>query len=104
MSAAAVTESTVIGERRRGGPRLLRRMFSAEPWVAAAFMILSFALGVFWFCLLIPLLATGLGTLVTLLGAPILALSLVAWIAGAKGERWRVRVFLGTAIPDPHKP
>jgi signal transduction histidine kinase len=104
MSAAAVTESTVLGERPSGGARLLRRMFSAEPWVTAAFMILSFVLGLFWFCLLIPLLAAGFGTLITLLGAPILALSLVIWIAGAKSERWRVRVFLGTTIPNPYHP
>src|SRR5215216_6976232 len=100
MSAASVAESSVIGGSRRDGTRFLRRMFSTEPWGAAAFMILSFALGLFWFCLLIPLIATGLGTVVTLLGVPILALSLVAWIAGARAERWRVKTFFGTEIPD----
>jgi hypothetical protein len=104
MSAAAVTESPVSEERRSDGTRFLRRMFSVEPWVAAAFMIFSFALGLFWFCLLVPLIATGLGMLITLIGLPILALSMVAWIAGAKSERWRVKAFLGTPIPDPYRP
>lgn len=104
MSAAAVTEANARGERRRGGPRLLRRMFSAEPWVAAAFMILSFALGLFWFVLLVTLISTGGGTLITLIGLPILAVTMVIWIAGARSERWRVRVFFGTTIPDPHRP
>jgi signal transduction histidine kinase len=79
-------------------------MFSAEPWVAAAFMILSFVLGVFWFCLLITLISTGGGALITLIGLPILVLAMYAWIAGAKSERWRVRVFFGTAISDPYAP
>jgi signal transduction histidine kinase len=104
MSAAAVTDSNVIGERQRGGTRLLRRMFSAEPWVAAAFMILSFALGVFWFTVLVTLISTGGGMLITLVGLPILVLAMYAWIAGARGERWRVRVFFATTIPDPHRP
>ena len=104
MSAATVAESSVVGESRRGGTRFIRRMFSVEPWVAAAFMVVSFALGLFWFCLLIPLLATGLGTLITLIGLPLLALSLVAWVAGARAERWRVKFFFGTEIPDPYRP
>ena len=104
MSAATVAESSVREGSRRDGSRFLRRMFSTEPWVAAAFMILSFVLGLFWFCLLVPLIATGLGTVVTLLGLPILALSLVVWIAGARAERWRVKTFFGTEIPDPYKP
>jgi signal transduction histidine kinase len=79
-------------------------MVSVEPWVAAAFMILSFALGLFWFCFLVPLIATGLGSLITLIGLPILALSLVAWVAGARAERWRVKVFFGEAIADPYRP
>jgi signal transduction histidine kinase len=104
MSAATVAESSVAGESRRDGTRLLRRMFSVEPWVAAAFMILSFGLGLFWFCLLVPMIATGLGTLVILIGLPILALSLVAWVAGARVERWRVKAFFGDAIADPYRP
>ena len=78
MSAAVVTDSDVIGERQRGGTRLLRRMFSVEPWIAAALMILSFALGLFWFCVLITLIATGGGTLITLIGLPILVLAMLA--------------------------
>ncbi len=104
MSAATVAESSVVEGSRRDGTRLLRRMFSVEPWVAAAFMILSFALGLFWFCLLVPMIATGLGTLVTLIGLPILALSLAAWIAGARVERWRVKAFFGESIADPYRP
>jgi signal transduction histidine kinase len=79
-------------------------MFSLEPWGAAGFMIVSFVLGVFWFSLLIPLIATGIGTLITLIGIPLLILTHLAWKAGAGVERWRVGGFFGVKIPDPYRP
>src|SRR5438105_2110090 len=106
MAATAINESVASMPRHESNQErsLLRRMFSTEPWVAAVFMILSFVFGVFWFSLLIPLIATGIGTLITLVGIPLLILTHLAWKAGAGVERWRVRAFFGVKIPDPYRP
>lgn len=82
----------------------LRLLVSSEPWRALLFSILSFVLGVFWFVLLVVLIATGSGTVITLIGLPILALTMLLWIKGARLERARVRALLGVEIQDPYRP
>lgn len=79
-------------------------MATSEPWLALLFMITSFVVGVFWFVVLVTLIAVGGSLAVTLVGLPILVGAMFAWIGGAKAERWRVKTLLRTDIRDPYKP
>jgi signal transduction histidine kinase len=81
-----------------------RLLVSAEPWVNWIFMILSFAVGLVWFIVLIVLIATGAGTSITLVGLPLLAGTLILWTYGARVERFRVNSLLGTRIQNPYRP
>lgn len=85
-----------------GNPR--RLVFSREPWAAALFMLLSFVLGVFWFVLLVALIAGGVSMAVTLIGIPLLIAAMFIWVAAARLERRRVGALLGVEIADPYKP
>ena len=67
------------------------------------FLILSFVLGTFWFSLLVSLISTGAGLVITFFGLPMLVLTMVLWTYGARLERWRVRVMLGVDIRSPYK-
>jgi signal transduction histidine kinase len=81
-----------------------RLLFSAEPWINWIFMVLSFAVGLFWFIVLVVLIATGAGLSITLVGLPMLAGTLILWTYGARLERYRVNSMLGTHIQNPYRP
>jgi signal transduction histidine kinase len=81
-----------------------RLLFSAEPWINWIFMVLSFAVGLFWFIVLVVLIATGAGLSITLVGLPMLAGTLILWTYGARLERYRVNSMLGTHILNPYRP
>lgn len=94
---------------RRDSPRSplrnpLKLLVSAEPWLALVFMLSSFVLGLVGFVGLVTLLSVGFGTVITLVGIPILLATFYLWIFTARLERVRVRVLLGTEIPEPYKP
>jgi hypothetical protein len=84
--------------------RTLRVVASTEPWRAAAFLLSSFVLGVFWFVVITALVSTGASLVITFVGIPLLILSLLVWQQAARLERWRVRVLLGVEIRDPYRP
>ncbi|HEX3721658.1 MAG TPA: sensor domain-containing protein, partial [Nitrolancea sp.] len=81
-----------------------RLFFSPEPWLALIFMLLSFAVGLFWFIVLVTLIAVGIGMSITLVGLPLLAGTLILWTYGARVERFRVNSILGTHIENPYRP
>ncbi len=81
-----------------------RLFISREPWLALIFMVLSFAVGLFWFVVLVTLIATGAGLSVTLVGLPLLAGTIILWTYGARVERFRVNSLLGTRIRNPYRP
>ena len=81
-----------------------RLFISPEPWLALIFMLLSFAVGLFWFVVLVTLIATGAGMSITLVGLPLLAGTLILWTYGARLERLRVNSILGTHIENPYRP
>ncbi|HMM41315.1 MAG TPA: sensor domain-containing protein, partial [Thermomicrobiales bacterium] len=81
-----------------------RLLVARETWVSFLFILLSFALGLFWFVALVTLLATGISTAITLIGLPLLAGTLVFWVWGAKLERARFNAMLGVQIADPYQP
>lgn len=53
--------------------------------------------------MLVTLISTGAGLVITLVGLPILAFTAVLWTFGARAERWRMRVMLGVDIPSPYR-
>jgi len=69
-----------------------------------AFLVLSYPLGVVWFCVLFTLIALSIGTAIIWVGVLTLALAMWLWIRGAWVERWRIAVFLGTVVPSPYRP
>ncbi|MFL5759537.1 MAG: sensor histidine kinase [Thermomicrobiales bacterium] len=97
---SAVTESTKPKEAGFNPFRLLK---SWEPYVSAIFLLLNFALGLFWFILLVTLIPLGVGLAITLIGIPILVLTMIIWRGGAMAERWRFRFMFDDDIPEPYK-
>ena len=102
------TEYSTISKRRCDIIwRLLRNTiglpFAPRTWIAFLFLILNFALGVFWFTVLVTLISTGAGLAITLVGLPILVFTAVLWTYGARLERWRLRVMLGVDIASPYR-
>jgi len=77
--------------------------FFPRTWISFLFLILSFAIGLFWFIVLVTLISTGAGLVITLVGLPILLFTAVLWTFGARAERWRVRMMLGVDIPSPYR-
>jgi signal transduction histidine kinase len=95
-------------EATTGSGRARRRGRFHRGWrqalVDTFYVVSGFALSVAWWALLVSLLSTGLGTSVTLVGLPILALTMFVWIQLARTERWRARVFLGIDVGSPYLP
>jgi signal transduction histidine kinase len=79
-------------------------LISPRTWLSLAFLLTSFVLGVFWFVVLVTLVSTGAGLAVTLVGLPILLLTMILWTWGARLERSRVGGMLGVRIANPYKP
>lgn len=84
--------------------RPFRLLFSSWPWRSLLFQGSSFALGVFWFVTLVTLLSVGFSMIVIWVGLPILVMTLLLWIGGARLERSRINAMLETDIPSPYLP
>lgn len=87
------------GERRRGGYH--RRWGRAL--LDTAYVLTGFALATLWWSLLVTLLAVGFGMVVTLVGVPILAVTMFLWTRIADTERWRARALLGLEVARPYR-
>jgi signal transduction histidine kinase len=90
-----------------GGARLgrvLRAPIEPRTWAAAAYLVASMAVGVFWFVVLVTGISVGTSLVIVWVGVPILALTMLAWRAGASLERRWVGLTLGARIPDPYRP
>jgi signal transduction histidine kinase len=61
-------------------------------------------LGLVWFIVLVTALAVGIGTAVALVGIPVLAGTVLLWRWGARTERERAALVLGTPIARPPRP
>jgi hypothetical protein len=68
-----------------------------------AYLLLNLVIGIFWFSLLVPLLATSIGLVIVWAGIPLLALTLALTRGAATMERARVRSALGIEIPSPYR-
>jgi signal transduction histidine kinase len=82
----------------------LLRLFGRKLWLSFAFLFTSFPIGVSVFVLLVTFGSMGLGLLITIVGLPLVALTVWIWISAAKLERFRVRMLLGEPIPAPYRP
>ena len=89
------------GSRAGHGGRIRRRAVGALR--DTAYILSGFVLATIWWSLLITLLATGLGMLITLVGLPILAATLYIWIWIADTERLRARLLLGIEVARPYR-
>ena len=83
---------------------LRRRVLSWRTLIAAAFLVTSFPIGLAAFVTLVVLIALGLGLSIIWVGIPILVLTMLAWRQATAFERWRIRLMVGVAIADPHRP
>lgn len=81
-----------------------RLLISARPWLAAVFLLGSFVTGLFWFCVLVTLLAIGFGLAITLIGLPLLVFTMFLWTWGARVERWWIELLFDVRIVAPYRP
>ncbi|MBA3275451.1 MAG: sensor histidine kinase [Chloroflexia bacterium] len=86
--------------------RALRSLPYVKDWRVLSdsiFLLLSFALGMFWLFTIIFIGAAGLALSIVWIGIPILAAIFALVIWGAQVERHRLRVFLGVDIATPYR-
>jgi hypothetical protein len=79
------------------------RMTTQRIASTTAYLLLNLVIGIFWFSLLVPLLATSIGLVIVWAGIPLLALTLALTRGAATMERARVRSALGIEIPSPYR-
>lgn len=85
-----------------GGQRL-RRLALADPatYRTTAHLLLDLPIGIATFTIAVTLLSTSAALAITLIGLPLLALTLVAAQWMARFERARIRTLLRAAVPAP---
>jgi signal transduction histidine kinase len=79
---------------------MFRAVFSARTWRETAYLLLDLAVGVAGFTFVVTGLSLGLGLLITLIGFPVLVLTLLGCRGGAWLERRRARL-IAVDLPDP---
>jgi signal transduction histidine kinase len=100
----SVEQATAGGTGVPWPQRVVRAPIEPRTWTAAAYLVASMAVGIFWFVVLVSAISVGLSLVIVWVGLPILALTMVAWRGGAWLERRWVGLTLGTHIPDPYRP
>jgi signal transduction histidine kinase len=81
--------------------RFVARLTSPHTWRETAHLLLDLAVGVALFTWVVTMLSLGVGLAITVIGIPLLALSVMSgrWIGAV--ERGRVRLLLGDDLPEP---
>ncbi|MFD2623607.1 sensor domain-containing protein, partial [Streptomyces chumphonensis] len=80
---------------------VVRAPFSARAWRELGYVLTSLPVAVVVFSTLVTLVATSAGLLVTFVGVPLLAVTLLCARAFGAMERARARVLLGLDVPAP---
>ena len=83
--------------------RALRAPFELRTWKETLHLLLNLPVGIVTFTVIVTGFATGLGMLITLLGIPIIFVTIYAsrWMGGV--ERARGRSFLDVDVPKPYR-
>jgi len=79
---------------------MFRAVFAKRTWLETAYLLVDLPVGIVGFTVVVTGLSLGLGMLITLIGIPILTLTLLACRAGARGELYRARM-LGLQLQPP---
>jgi signal transduction histidine kinase len=83
--------------------RLWGPVAQARTWRETAHLLADLPFGIAWFTIVVTGVSIAAGTLVTLIGIPVLMLTLLAARMISAVERARVRAFLGTHIASPFR-
>lgn len=78
---------------------VLRPLFARRTYLALTYALLGLPLGIFYFVFLVTGLSVGLGLLVTVVGIPILVLTILACRGLAQLERTLTASLLGASMP-----
>jgi signal transduction histidine kinase len=81
--------------------RIYGPLFTARPWLDTTYLLLDLGIGIALFTIAITMLSVSAGLMITLIGIPLLAISvrLGRWFGII--ERTRVKVLLGADLPGP---
>ncbi len=79
---------------------MFRALISGRTWRETAYLLVDLAVGVVGFTFVVTGLSLGIGLLITLIGLPVLGLTLLGCRSGAWLELRRARL-LGLHLPDP---
>ena len=81
--------------------RYVSPVVQARTYLETADLLLDLAFATLWFTVFTTLVTTGVSLLITLVGLPILTLTMLSARIAGDVERWRARVFLRTPIERP---
>ncbi|HEY7485800.1 MAG TPA: sensor domain-containing protein [Streptosporangiaceae bacterium] len=73
-------------------------------WRAAVYLLVSMAVGLFWFIFLTVGITLSLALLLIWVGVPLLALVMIVWRGGAMLERLLMKAAFDIKIPSPYRP
>ena len=86
---------------------MIRRLFGGvaqrRTWATTAFLLSDLPCGIAWFTIAVVGLSAGFGTIVTLIGFPILLLLLLAMRMVSAVDRARARALLGATVESPFR-
>jgi signal transduction histidine kinase len=84
-------------------PRFLAPFGQSRTYLATVDFLLDLPFAVLWFTVFTTATSVGFSLLITLVGLPILTLTMLSARGAGTVERLRVRTFLGTAIEEPSR-
>ncbi|WP_405613791.1 sensor domain-containing protein [Streptomyces sp. NBC_01511] len=87
--------------QRRTLPPALRAPFTGRAWKEFGYLLLNLPMGILFFVYAVTMISLSAGLLVTFLGIPLLAASLIGCRALGAVERTRARVLLGLDVASP---
>ena len=84
--------------------RALRAPFEARTWRETLYLLLNLPVGIITFTVIVIGFATGFGMLITLVGIPIIFLTMYLSRGMGTIERARAKALLGVDVPAPYRP
>ena len=80
---------------------LVAPLWHPQTYRNLAYILIAFALGIFYFTFLTTVVAVGIGTAIIWIGVGILAVGILVWRSFAQFERRMSKAMLGFSIDDP---